>query len=209
MMYMNHEHFSLSSLICELTKQAGDQITVCAERSVVLPWHFVYSDLWGACLLFFISTTFISRRRQCCVLTCLTDTMGVFSFYRVSLVCKAVQINPPREEFWPLPQPVSLPSSQPSLSGSGRRTTTSCRGVIPAPPPSSSKTMISLPKPGIRWLFEIPSTMLDWAPLLFPIDTERGGGKQNDRGRKYLRRRPSFGPYSSCFKFQSVTTKPL
>lgn len=123
----------------------------------------VYAELREACLLFSIYTTFISHRCQSSVLTCLTDTMGVFCC-RVSLMCKALQMNSSKEEFWPQTQPVSPPSSQRSLSGSAT-------GVIP---PSFSKTMISLPVPGIRWLFEIPSTVLDWAQLLFPIDPEDG-----------------------------------
>lgn len=112
MIYMNQEQSSMSSLICELIKRARDKIVMCMEWSIVLPWHFVYSDLWETCLLFSINTAFTSHGCQSSVLTWLTGTMGVFCFCRVSLMCKAVQNKSiQEEEFWPLPQPVSPPSS--------------------------------------------------------------------------------------------------
>lgn len=127
MMYMNQEYFFL---FCECTKQAGDQIVACIDWLIVHPWHFVYFSLWEACLLFSIYNRFISHWCQCSSLTCLADTMGVFfCSCRVSLMCRVVQINPSGEEFWPLPQPVSPPSSTQSPSCSGRRTTTSCHRV--------------------------------------------------------------------------------
>lgn len=70
---------------------------MCVEWSIVLPFHFVYSDLWETCLLFPIYITLASHRCQSSVLTWLTGTMGVFCFCRVSLMCKnSNKINPPR-----------------------------------------------------------------------------------------------------------------
>lgn len=136
------------ALSYQLTKQTRDPIVARIEWSIVLPRHFVYSDLSEACLLLSIYTTFISHRCQSSVLTCLADTMGVFC---LSPTCKAAQINPSREEFWPLPPPSSQRSLWGALVDGRQRPATR---VIPGSLPSFTKTMISLPRtrnPLIVW----------------------------------------------------------
>lgn len=211
MIYINQEQFSMSSLICELIKRARDKIVMCIEWSIVLPWHFVYSDLWETCLLFSINTAFTSHRCQSSVLTWLTGTMGVFCFCRVSLMCKAVQNKSiQEEEFWPLPQLVSPPSSDSDhwvarADGQQRPAT----GVItshPSLPPSLKQWSHSLYQESADCLKCLPLCLTE-RYFFFLIDPEDGQREVGDNKTTLDWNWFHLAPYNYCFKLQSVTVR--
>lgn len=90
----NDEHEAGASLITIFNVRAHN--TNKTSNCCVYWLHFVYSDFREARFLFSIYTTFVTDVSS--TLTCLTDTVGAFCFCRVSLMCKAEQIKPSRED---------------------------------------------------------------------------------------------------------------